>query len=136
MTYRTSWDYIFDICDTYPESAKNTCIENFLDMPEYVEKLNELLSLVPSGLEDLELGQAWTDIASFQCAINNFYESESEHYTADLDSQVTDLVLKTRLQREAIKSEIDKRGLRYPFQSFSAWEPTQPQNQSKGVNGI
>jgi lipid II:glycine glycyltransferase (peptidoglycan interpeptide bridge formation enzyme) len=123
VTHRTSWDYIYDICDTFPPSAKNTFIENFLDMAEYVSKLNELLALVPTELEDLELGQAWTDMASFQYAINNFYESESEHYTADLDSQVTDLVLKTRLQREAIESEIDRRGLRYAFSGLSEWEP-------------
>ena len=125
MTYRTSWGYIFDACDPAAPSAKPTFIENFLDMPEYAEKLNELLALVPTELEDLELGQAWTDMASFQYAINNFYESESEHYTADLDSQVTDLVLKTRLQREAIESEIDRRGLRYAFSGLSEWEPAQ-----------
>ena len=122
MPYRTSWDYMHDICA--PElNAKPTYIENFLDMPEYVEKLNLLLSLVPNELDNSDLGQAWTDIASFQCAINNFYESESEQYTADLDSQVTDLLLKTLVQRKAIEAEVDRRGLRYAFSGLGAWEP-------------
>lgn len=90
---------------------------------EYVEKLNELLSLVPTELEDLELGQAWADIARFQTTIKNFYESESEHYTADLNEQASELVSKTRVQREAIEAEVDKRRLRYSFRNMSAWEP-------------
>lgn len=126
MTYRTSWDYIFDACDPCAPSAKPTLIENFLDEHEYVEKLHELLSLVPTELEDLELGQAWSDIARFQSVINNFYESESGKYSKDLNDQVTDLVLKTLVQREAIESEIDRRGLRYTFAELSAWEPAQP----------
>ena len=126
MTYRTSWDYIFDACDPCAPSDKNTFIENFLDEHEYVEKLHELLTLVPTELENAELGQAWTDIARFQATIQNFYESESEQYTVDLDNQVTDLLLKTLVHRKAIEAEVDRRGLRYSFPALSAWEPAQP----------
>ena len=124
MTYRNSWDYICDICDTTPESAKPTYIENFLDMPEYVEKLNSLLSLVPLNLEHAELGQAWKDIASFQTAITGFYESEFNEYSSALNDLVVDLVSKTRLQRDAIESEVSRRGLRYAFQDLNEWEPS------------
>ena len=123
MPYRTSWDYIYDAMDPSALSAKPTLIENFLDELEYVQKLNELLSLVSSQLDDAELGQAWTDTASFQVTIQDFYESESEQYTADLDEQVTDLLLKTLVQRKAIEAEVDRRGLRYAFSGLSAWEP-------------
>lgn len=131
MTYRTSWDYIFDICDTFPPSAKNTFIENFLDMPEYVEKLNLLLSLVPNELDNSDLGQAWKDIASFQVAIKDLYESESGRYSKDLNDMASDLVSKTRAQREAIEAEVDKRGLRYSFAAMSEWEPAQTEIDPK-----
>ena len=123
MTYRTSWDYIYDICDPSAPSAKNTFIENLLDEHEYVEKLHELLSVAPTELEDLELGQAWQDIASFQAAIQNFYESESDKYSTDLNDRVSDLVLKTLVQRKVIEAEVDKRHLRYSFRNMNAWEP-------------
>ena len=123
MTYRNSWDYIYDICDPGHESAKNTFIENFLDAHEYSEKLTELLSLVPTELDDTKLGQAWQYIASFQAAIQSFYESESDKYSKDLNEQVTDLLLKLLVQRKAIESEVDKRGLRYAFSALSEWEP-------------
>lgn len=92
-------------------------------MPEYAEKLNELLSLVPHVLYNPELGQAWSDIARFQVTIRDFYESESDKYSTDLNDRVSDLVLKTRLQREAIEAEVDRRGLRYAFAGLSAREP-------------
>ena len=126
MTYRNSWDYMFDICGTTPDSAKPTFIENFLDMPEYAEKLNELLSLVPHELYNPELGQAWSDITRFQVTIRDFYESESDKYSTDLNDRVSDLVLKTLVQRKAIEAEVDRRGLRYAFSGLSAWEPAQP----------
>jgi hypothetical protein len=37
--------------------------------------------------------------------------------------QVTDLLLKTLVQRKAIEAEVDKRHLRYAFSGLSAWEP-------------
>lgn len=126
MTYRTSWGYIFDACDPAAPSAKPTFIENFLDMPEYAEKLNELLSLVPHELYNPELGQAWSDITRFQVTIRDFYESESDKYSTDLNDRVSDLVLKTLVQRKAIEAEVDRRGLRYAFSGLSAWEPAQP----------
>ena len=92
-------------------------------MPEYAEKLNELLSLVPHVLYNPELGQAWSDIARFQVTIRDFYESESDKYSTDLDNQVTDLLLKTLVQRKAIEAEVDKRHLRYSFRNLNAWEP-------------
>ena len=126
MTYRTSWDYIFDACDPGHESAKNTYIENFLADDRYAENLHELLALVPTELEDLERGQTWQDIASFQAAIQNFYESESDTYSKDLNEQATDLLLKILVQRKAVEAEVDKRHLRYAFSGLSAWEPAQP----------
>ena len=123
MTYRNSWNYMYDICDPTHTSAKPTFIENFLDMPEYVEKLNSLLSLVPTDLDNAELGQAWKDIASFQTAITDFYECEFNEYSSDLNDLVADLVSKTRLQRDALESEVSRRGLRYAFQDLNEWEP-------------
>ena len=123
MTYRTSWDYIYDICDPGHESAKNTFIENFLDEHEYVEKLHELLTLVPTELDDAKLGQAWSDIARFQVTVKDFYEGEFDKYSEDLDNQVTDLLLKTLVQRKAIEAEVDRRGRRYAFAALSEWEP-------------
>lgn len=122
MVYRTSWEYMIDMCDPTPES-KPTLIENFLDMPEYVEKLNLLLSLVPTELADAELGQSWTDIAYFQTTIKSFYDSEFKEYSNDLNDLVSDMVLKTRVQREAIEAEVSRRGLRYAFRNLYPWEP-------------
>lgn len=122
MPYRTSWDYMHDICA--PElNAKPTYIENFLDMPEYVEKINLLLSLAPTELDDADLGQAWKDIANFQVAIKDFYDEEFNEYSADLLQQSQDLVQKTTEKRQAIEAEVDKRGLRYSFPNLYGWEP-------------